>query len=126
MHSDRRTFLKSTAAGVVSAAAVTLESSAGVGAHAEPVAAADFEMPRSMTLLNMRTANGPRLGVKLQKGVLDVAAAAAKYKLPAPIDTDDLLQNGKGRMLTALIAAAAGGPAALYLRESAIQHAPLV
>ena len=125
MHSDRRAFLKSTAAGVVSAAAVTLEPSAGIDAQAKS-AAADFEMPRNMTLLNMRTANGPRLGVKLPKGVLDVAAAAAKYKLPAPIDTDDLLQNGKGRMLTALIAAAADGPSELYLRESAIQHAPLL
>ena len=53
-------------------------------------------MPRNMTLLNMRTAAGPRLGVKLPKGILDVAAAAARYKLPAPVDTDDLLQNGKG------------------------------
>jgi hypothetical protein len=49
-----------------------------------------------MTLLNMRTAAGPRLGVKLPKGILDVAAAAAIDKLPAPVDTDDLLQSGKG------------------------------
>jgi hypothetical protein len=63
-------------------------------------------MPRNMTLLNMRTAAGPRLGVKLPKGVLDVAAAGAQYKLPAPIDTDDLLQNGKGGMLGTLVAAA--------------------
>ena len=79
-----------------------------------------------MTLLNMRTAAGPRLGVKLAKGILDVAAAAASYKLPAPIDTDDLLQNGKGGMLAKLVAAAADGPARLYLPESAVQHAPLV
>ena len=85
-----------------------------------------FEPPRGMTLLNMRTAAGPRLGVKLAKGILDVAAAAASYKLPAPIDTDDLLQNGKGGMLAKLVAAAADGPARLYLQESAVQHAPLV
>jgi 2-keto-4-pentenoate hydratase/2-oxohepta-3-ene-1,7-dioic acid hydratase in catechol pathway len=83
-------------------------------------------MPRHATLLNIRTAGGPRLGVKLAKGVLDVAAAAATYKLPAPIDTDDLLQNGKGAMLAALIAAAADGPVGLYLPESAVQHAPLL
>ena len=94
MHADRRTFLKTTAAGVVSATAAALASAAPVEAQAAAQGA--FEMPRNMTLLNMRTAAGPRLGVKLPKGVLDVAAAAAMYKLPAPVDTDDLLQNGKG------------------------------
>ena len=126
MHSNRRAFLKSTAAGVVSATAATLASTAPMEAQAGPARAGAFEMPRNMTLLNMRTAGGPRLGVKLPKGVLDVAAAAARYKLPAPIDTDDLLQNGKGAMLATLVAAAADGPAGLYLRESAVQHAPLV
>lgn len=126
MHSDRRTFLKSTAAGVASATAAALASTARLDAQSGPSRGGAFEMPRNMTLLNMRTASGPRLGVKLPKGVLDVAAAAARYQLPAPIDTDDLLQLGKGAMLTALIAAAAEGPAALYLRETAVQHAPLV
>jgi 2-keto-4-pentenoate hydratase/2-oxohepta-3-ene-1,7-dioic acid hydratase in catechol pathway len=125
MHSNRRTFLKSTAAGVVSATA-TLASTPSMNAEAGQARPGAFEMPRNMTLLNMRTPAGPRLGVKLAKGVLDVAAAAARYKLPAPIDTDDLLQNGKGAMLARLVAAAADGPAALYLQEGAVQHAPLV
>src|SRR5688500_16527117 len=104
MHSDRRSFLKSTASGVLSATAATLASTAPIAAQAR---VGPFEMPRNMTLLNMRTASGPRLGVKLPKGILDVAAAASKYQLPAPVDTDDLLQNGKGAMLAALVAAAA-------------------
>jgi 2-keto-4-pentenoate hydratase/2-oxohepta-3-ene-1,7-dioic acid hydratase in catechol pathway len=83
-------------------------------------------MPRNMTLLNMRTTAGPRLGVKQARGILDVAAAAAMYKLPAPVDTDDLLQNGKAGMLARVVSAAAQGPARLYLAESAVQHAPLV
>jgi 2-keto-4-pentenoate hydratase/2-oxohepta-3-ene-1,7-dioic acid hydratase in catechol pathway len=123
MHSDRRSFLKSTASGVLSATAATLASTAPIAAQAR---VGPFEMPRNMTLLNMRTPGGPRLGVKLPKGVLDVAAAASKYQLPAPVDTDDLLQNGKGAMLAALVAAAADGPAGLYLQESAVRHAPLV
>jgi 2-keto-4-pentenoate hydratase/2-oxohepta-3-ene-1,7-dioic acid hydratase in catechol pathway len=95
--------------------------------QAGPARTGAFEMPRNMTLLNMRTAAGPRLGVRLPKGVLDVQAASAKYKLPAPVDTDDLLQNGKGAMLAALVAAAAAdGADGLYLLESAVQHAPLV
>ena len=126
MYSDRRTFLKSTAAGVVSATAATLSAATPLEAQAVAARTGAFEMPRNMTLLNMRTAAGPRLGVKLPKGILDVAAAAARFKLPAPVDTDDLLQNGKGGMLATLVAAAAEGPAALFLQESAVQHAPLV
>src|SRR5688500_5045635 len=104
MHSNRRTFLKSTVAGAVSATAATIASTPSIEAQAGSARVGAFEMPRNMTLLNMRTAAGPRLGVKLPKGVLDVAAAAARYKLPAPADTDDLLQNGKGAMLAKLVA----------------------
>lgn len=126
MRSDRRTFLKSTAAGMVSATAAALGSTAPIAAQSTASSIGAFEMPRNSTLLNMRTNAGPRLGVKLPKGILDVAAAAARYKLPAPVDTDDLLQNGKGGMLAALVAAAADGPDRLYLPESAVRHAPLV
>jgi hypothetical protein len=94
MHSDRRSFLKTTAAGVASATAASFASTGALDAQATGPAA--FEMPRNMTLLNLRTPAGPRLGVKLPKGILDVAAAAAMYKLPAPVDTDDLLQRGLG------------------------------
>ena len=125
MHSDRRTFMKTTAAGLASAAAPLAPGSAAAAqaAKAPPVA---FEMPRNMTLLNLRTAAGPRLGVKLSRGILNVEAAAALYKLPAPVDTDDLLQHGKGGLLARVVTAAANGPARLYLQESAVQHAPLV
>jgi 2-keto-4-pentenoate hydratase/2-oxohepta-3-ene-1,7-dioic acid hydratase in catechol pathway len=123
MRSDRRTFLKTTAAGLATTAAAAPRA-AGAAASATPAAA--FEMPRNMTLLNLRTAAGPRLGVKGARGVLDVAAAAAMYKLPAPADTDDLLQNGKSGVLARVVAAAADGPARLYLPESAVQHAPLL
>lgn len=122
MPSNRRTFLKTTAAGVASITAVTSAMADPGGSPGEHA----FEMPRNMTLLNMRTAAGPRLGVQLPKGILDVAAAAARYRLPAPVDTDDLLQNGKGGILAKLVAAAANGPDALFLQESAVQYAPLV
>ncbi len=124
MHPDRRSFLKTTAAGVASATAASFASAAPLEAQANT--AGPFEMPRGMTLLNLRTPAGPRLGVKLAKGILDVAAAAAMYKLPAPVDTDDLLQRGLGGMLSKVVAAAADGPATLYLQERAVQHAPLV
>ena len=128
MQSNRRTFLKTTVAGVASATAAPLASTTPVAEQATGTKATNgtFEMPRNATLLNLRTAAGPRLGVKLPQGILDVAAAAAMYKLPAPLDTDDLLQNGKGGMLAKVVTAAAGGPARLFLQESAVRHAPLL
>src|SRR5262245_20139868 len=128
MPSNRRTFLKTTAAGVASITANTgaMPAPAEEQTGGPKAREGAFEMPRNMTLLNRRTAAGPRLGVKLPKGILDVAAAAALHKLPAPVDTDDLLQNGKGGMLAKLVAAAADGPGRLFLPESAVQHAPLV
>jgi len=124
MDSDRRTFMRTTATGLASSVATLAPGSVAAQAAKAPPAA--FEMPRNMTLLNMRTAAGPRLGVNQPRGVLDVAAAAALYKLPAPVDTDDLLQHGKGGLLSRVVAAAAEGPARLYLQESAVLHAPLV
>lgn len=122
METDRRDFLKTGAAGIAAASAATLAPCAAA-AQAAPF---DFEMPRNMTLLNMRGASGPRLGIKMQRGILDVAVAAAMYNLPAPVDTDDLIQNGKGGLLTRLVAAAANGPTTLYLNEAGVQHAPLL
>jgi 2-keto-4-pentenoate hydratase/2-oxohepta-3-ene-1,7-dioic acid hydratase in catechol pathway len=74
----------------------------------------------------MRSAGTYRLGVKLDRGVLDVTAASRQFNLPAPSDMDDLLQNGKGAMLTALVARAASGPAALFLREETVAYGPVV
>jgi 2-keto-4-pentenoate hydratase/2-oxohepta-3-ene-1,7-dioic acid hydratase in catechol pathway len=84
-------------------------------------------MPRGMTLINMRRAGGYGLGVKLTGGILDVTAAAENLGLPAPADMDDLLQNGRGAELTALVEAAGAQPQpALLLDEAKIAYAPLV
>lgn len=79
-------------------------------------------MPRSMTLLTFRRDDRYALGVKTERGILDVAAAAATA-LPAPSDMDDLLQNGKGGLLRAVIDAT---PAQAYLREDTLIFGPLV
>lgn len=123
MQSDRRTFLKTTATGVASAAA--LGSTAPLSAQAPPARPGAFEMPRNMTLLNMRTAAGPRLGVKRTKGILDVAAAAARYKRTAPVDMDDLLQNGKGGLLTALVRCRLLHRERLHCAPHAVPHHPV-
>ena len=125
MAGHRRDFLKTgAAAGLAAAATGTL--GAGSAAAAPAPGQHPFEMPRNMTLLNMRVGNAYRLGVKTERGILNVAAAAQSLNMPAPTDMDDLLQNGRGGLLTNLVRAAANGPASLYVREETVQYGPVV
>ena len=119
MTTDRRGFLK----GAAGAAAAT---GAALPALAAP-APAGFAMPRGMTLVNMRGEGGYRLGVKMERGVLDVTPAAQALGMAAPSDMDDLLQNGKGESLRLLVQAATSRPAAVtLLKEEDIAYAPVV
>ncbi|WP_375456780.1 fumarylacetoacetate hydrolase family protein [uncultured Methylobacterium sp.] len=120
---DRRDFLKATAAGLA-AAAVAAPARAATSPSG---ASAPFGMPRDMTLINMRRDGGYTLGVKTKDGVLDVAAAGKALGLPVPADMDDLLQNGKGPMLRAVIDAAEAAPdRRLTIPEATIAYGPLV
>lgn len=92
-------------------------------AQPAPTAAHAFEMPRGMTLLTFRRQDRYQLGVRTAQGVLDVSAAAVATGLPAPLDMDDLLQNGKGGLLRAVVEAA---PAQAYLREETLTFGPVV
>jgi 2-keto-4-pentenoate hydratase/2-oxohepta-3-ene-1,7-dioic acid hydratase in catechol pathway len=125
MAGHRRDFLKAGAAGL---AAASTGSLALAPASAAPAPGAHpFEMPRNMTLLNMRIGNGRYgLGVKTDRGILNVSAAAQALNMPAPTDMDDLLQNGRGGLLTNLVRAAANGAASLYMREETVQYGPVV
>jgi len=124
MAGHRRDFLKASAAGLAAASAGGLASAPAVAAPAP--GAHPFEMPRNMTLLNMRVGNGYGLGVKTGRGILNVSAAAQALNMPAPTDMDDLLQNGRGGLLANLVRAAANGPASIYIREETVAHAPIV
>ncbi|WP_375463416.1 fumarylacetoacetate hydrolase family protein [uncultured Methylobacterium sp.] len=120
--SDRRDFLKATAA--LAAAAVASPAAAAEKASGAP---APFGMPRDMTLINMRRGGGFTLGVKNKDGVLDVAAAGKALGMPVPTDMDDLLQAGKGPMLRALIDAVDAAPdPRLMIEEATIAYGPLV
>ena len=78
-------------------------------------------------IANLRQDGGYALGVETEQGVLDVGATARAFGLPAPTDVDDLLQNGRGAELRAVIEAAKAAPAdAALLDLSAVAFAPLV
>ena len=89
-------------------------------------------MARGLTLLNIlqntRSGAEHRLGVKTEKGILDVVEAAKILNLPAPHTIDDLLQNEDGPRLNALVDAAAKSPGArkAFLKEESIEYGPVV
>jgi len=61
-------------------------------------------MAHDLTLLTMRRDGEFQLGVKTEKGVLDVAEAATRLHLHPPATVDDLLQNEKlGELRSGLV-----------------------
>ncbi|MCW2242413.1 fumarylacetoacetate hydrolase family protein [Azospirillum canadense] len=128
MDQNRRTFLKTTGAvGAVTATAGMALPTVPAQAAASPVPHA-LEMARGMTLVNMRRDGGFGLGVKTERGILDVTLAAQALNMPAPVDIDDLLQNSKGGMLKAVVDAAKASSAAerAVVPERGIEYAPAV
>lgn len=120
MATNRRRFMSGSAAGL----AATAVAAGPPLARAQPALASHaFEMPRNMTLLTFQRGGKYQLGVKTGKGVLDVSAAATALGLPAPADMDDLLQNGRGGLLTPIVERA---PASAYLDEATLAYGPVV
>jgi 2-keto-4-pentenoate hydratase/2-oxohepta-3-ene-1,7-dioic acid hydratase (catechol pathway) len=128
MDQNRRTFLMATGAvGAATATANMALPTVPAQAAASPAPHA-YEMARGMTLVNLRRNGGFGLGVKTERGILDVTLAAQALNMSAPADIDDLLQNGKVGMLKAVVDAAKANSAAerAVLPERGIEYAPAV
>jgi 2-keto-4-pentenoate hydratase/2-oxohepta-3-ene-1,7-dioic acid hydratase in catechol pathway len=126
---NRREFLTVTAAGLAAAAAPARAAEERTAAPKTAPAGtpAPFGMPRDMTLINMRRGDAYTLGVKMADTVLDVAAAGRALGMPVPTDMDDLLQNGRGPALRALIDAVEAAPDGRFmLAETDIAYGPVV
>ncbi|MFA6470585.1 MAG: fumarylacetoacetate hydrolase family protein [Candidatus Latescibacterota bacterium] len=129
MNCDRRTFLKQVGVGSAAAfvgskpvisTAQADKMNAGKGAKSgAPV------MPKQMTLLTMRSGEEYTLGVRLEKGILDVRKAAKFFKSGAPATTDDLFRRGD-QGLTELINKALSRGKGLFVEESRIEFGPCV
>jgi 2-keto-4-pentenoate hydratase/2-oxohepta-3-ene-1,7-dioic acid hydratase in catechol pathway len=131
MDQKRRTFLKQ--AGAVSTVAMAggagalqadeaRAASAGNGAQPEaPV------MPKNMTLLTLRNGDNFGLGIKTERGVLDVKKAARAFKSGAPTTIDALIAGGD-QGLTDLLNRALDAPNAreLFRDERRIEFGPCV
>jgi 2-keto-4-pentenoate hydratase/2-oxohepta-3-ene-1,7-dioic acid hydratase in catechol pathway len=130
MDSSRREFLKISGAAIAAYAASNVlpgkeaEAGAGLGAGAKVTPG---EMPKNMTFLTINKNGEYSLGVKTDKGILDVKAATELFKKKAPTTIDEVIQGGD-QGLTALVRSALGSDKAksVFLDESKIQYGPCV
>jgi 2-keto-4-pentenoate hydratase/2-oxohepta-3-ene-1,7-dioic acid hydratase in catechol pathway len=85
-------------------------------------------MAQGLTLLTIHRNSEFRLGVKTDKGVLDVPEAARSLHLHAPDTVDQLLQDEDGPSLNALVEAAlhSGAARAAFVEEASIEYGPVV
>ncbi len=134
MRNSRREFLKDVAGtslgGIAAAAGATAAATGGNDlrpTRRRKRSVASQEMPRGMTLLSIRSEHGDTLGVKTDRGILDVRGASLALHLSVPLTLDDLLQEGGAPELAHLVAAARKSRRAnsLYLDEAQITHGRL-
>jgi len=128
MGNQRRDFLKVSALAGSAALATPFISSQAVaaGPGAGVVRIANPEMAKNMVILNYKDGNQYILGVKTEKGILQVAKAAKQFKVKAPVNTDDLIANGDQGLGKLVLLALSKGRADLFLDESKIEYAPAI
>jgi 2-keto-4-pentenoate hydratase/2-oxohepta-3-ene-1,7-dioic acid hydratase in catechol pathway len=132
MNTNRRRFLKTT--GLAGAAAL---AGAGTLVEAQPAQAATGprlkaeprQMPKAMTFCTLRQGDGFGLGLKTEKGILDVSAASHALKEPAPATIDAVLKgDGDLTALKRLADKAAAGAqvANFFIPEARAKFGPAV
>jgi 2-keto-4-pentenoate hydratase/2-oxohepta-3-ene-1,7-dioic acid hydratase in catechol pathway len=104
MTQNRRTFLKTAAlAGAAATASGTLAAPALAQRAAAPTSGPQ-QLPRGLTLATLRRPSGYGLGVRHDRGILDVAAAEQEFRENAPTTIDAVFKgsgdvNGLKRLL---------------------------
>ena len=123
MSIHRRDFLKNTGAASALAAVGYAPTTTST-----PSRTLDTGLARGLTLLTFREGGVNRLGVKTDRGVLDVARAARVLNLYAPATLDELLQQEDGPSVQAVVSAAAtnADAASAFRPEAGVEYGPLV
>ena len=122
MSQDRRTFLKS--AGVAVSAGVLAPAAASPGEQPKPGVTA---MPTGMTFVTIKRGAEQSLGIKTERGILDVKRAEAALKLKAPTTIDDVFERGGGPQLKRLVERANSAKTdGYFLAEGSFEYGPCV
>jgi 2-keto-4-pentenoate hydratase/2-oxohepta-3-ene-1,7-dioic acid hydratase in catechol pathway len=118
---SRRTFLL----GAGAAASMHAYSRSAPVQAAEPDASAGTDMPRGLTFVSLRRGRELSLGLKTERGILDVRKAESVFKQRAPTTIDEVLQRGGGSELQRLLERSQK-EAGLFLDERAVEFGPCV
>ena len=128
MRQDRRMFLKT--AGVVGATAVAANALVQpAAAQNAPTASGSKEMPKGMTFATLRRSDGYGLGLRTDRGILDVTATEKDFSQGAPTSITAVLK-GQGDIAAlnrlAEKAKASAGAARYFIAEDKAQFGPAV
>ena len=93
MKQDRRTFLKTASVAGV-AAATGLPAATAARAQATAPASSRAELPKGLTFATLRGPDGYGLGLRTDRGVLNVAAAEHDFREGAPTSIDAVFKGG--------------------------------
>ena len=128
MARDRRDFLKTATLGALAAGSAVACTQPSPTSAVIPARMLGRGMPRGLTLLTFRRDGRDRLGVKTDRGVLDVPEAGRLLGLFAPATLDDLLQDEDGPSVEAVVTAAlaSGAASAAFVAEDGVEYGPLV
>jgi 2-keto-4-pentenoate hydratase/2-oxohepta-3-ene-1,7-dioic acid hydratase in catechol pathway len=139
MQGNRRAFLKATgmaAAAVGLAAPQIAEAQAGKkpkgqgGPAGGPQAGQPPQpqpIPKNMTFTTIITEQGPGLGIRTEKGILNVLKAEADLKTGVPVTTDDLIQGlGNVGALPTLVQKASASKKPYFIAETDAKFGPCV
>jgi 2-keto-4-pentenoate hydratase/2-oxohepta-3-ene-1,7-dioic acid hydratase in catechol pathway len=136
MDKQRRTFLKGAGTVAIAGAAGILNSTetmAQSARSADPAGGRVQEMPKKMTFVTLRYGDDKRnewgLGIKTERGILDVRKAEAMFRQQAPTAIDDVLHGrGDNAGLQRLVekAQADKDSKALFVNEAQAQLGPCV
>jgi 2-keto-4-pentenoate hydratase/2-oxohepta-3-ene-1,7-dioic acid hydratase in catechol pathway len=124
MNQDRRTFLKTTG---LAAAAVTLPAGSQAVAQAATRTGEQRALPKGMTFATLRGPDGYGLGLRTERGVLDVAAAERDFREGAPT-TIDAVFRGEGDVegLRRLVQKASASPERYFIAPDKAAFGPSV
>jgi len=118
---SRRVFLL----GAGAAASVRAYGRSAPVQAAEPAASGATDMPRGMTFVSLRRGGEVSLGLKTERGILDVRKAESVFKQRAPTTIDEVFQRGGGSQLQRLLEKSPK-EAGLFLDERAVEFGPCV
>lgn len=136
MSESRRSFLKKVGAGSALATASNLLAATAASAEKEEdqrkvkkQAGTEGGLPKGMALCTLERGSEWGLGVRTERGILDIEAATDHFGIDkAPETVDELLQEGGGEPLQKVIEAALGAqhPKRFFLKEEDVIFGPAV